>query len=66
MSYQMCHIYHCAFVRLGAHLQMLYVNSYPWIFGTVTERELRGKIQSTETYINDTTLRSVFSAKHAR
>ena len=36
-------------------------------FGTVTERVFREKIQSTEKYTNDATLRSgFFSAKHAR
>ena len=43
-----------------------YINPYPWIFRTVTERHFQ-KITSTETYTNDTTLRSgFFFAKHAR
>ena len=33
--------------------------------GTVTERVFREKIQSTETYINDTTLRSGFFPENA-
>ena len=40
---------------------------YMPFFGTVTECDFREKIQSTETYTNDATLRSgFFPAKRAR
>ena len=40
---------------------------YMPFFGTITERDFREKIQSTETYTNDATLRSgFFPAKCAR
>ena len=39
---------------------------YMPFFGAITQRHIRKKIQSTEAYTNDATLRSGFSTKHAR
>ena len=54
-----------AYVNMRGYM-LRWNKKYMSFFGTITERDFREKIQSTETYTNNATLRSDLSAKHAQ